>query len=231
MNAIPLVASAALMGLAGAPHCTAMCAAPCAGVVRACGSQRANAPAFQIGRLAGYAAAGAVAAAGLAWLQRWLSVAPVLQPLWTLLHLAALALGLWMLAQGRLPVLRRSTVVSTDPLPEGWQRIRGPVRAAAAGGAWIAWPCALSQSALLLAALGSSAWQGAAVMATFALASAPGLVAAPWLLGRLQRLRPSAGTVEASVWPIRAAGLMVAVGSAWALGHGLWMRAAAWCAS
>jgi sulfite exporter TauE/SafE len=231
MNVVPLVAAAALMGLAGMPHCTAMCAAPCAAVVRSCGSARGTGVAFQAGRVAGYATAGAVAASAASWLQRWLSVAPVLQPLWALVHLAALALGLWMLARGRLPMLQRSIGAATNALPGGWQRVHGPVRAAAAGSAWIAWPCALSQSALLLAALGSAGWQGATAMAAFALASSPGLVAAPWLLARLQRLRPAAGSVDAAVWPIRGAGLMLAAGSAWALGHGLWGRVAALCAT
>jgi sulfite exporter TauE/SafE len=231
MNVVPLIAAAGLMGLAGLPHCTAMCAAPCAAVVRGCGGAPGAGAAFQTGRWAGYAAAGAVVASGASWLQQWLSIAPVLQPLWALVHLAALALGLWMLAQGRLPVLQRSTTVTANPLPVGWQRVQGPARAAAAGAAWIAWPCALSQSALLLAALGSGAWQGAAAMSAFALASSPGLVAAPWVLARLQRLRPTTGTNDASAWPIRGAGLMLAAGSAWALGHGLWTRVAALCAS
>lgn len=96
-----LIASAALLGLAGAPHCTAMCAAPCTAIVGA-GGARAQA-AFHTARVASYAMAGAVVAASagaLAGLAQW---SPVLRPLWTLLQVAALGLGLWLLWQGRQP--------------------------------------------------------------------------------------------------------------------------------
>ena len=90
MDGWALVAAAGLMGLAGLPHCAAMCAAPCAAVA---GRGPAGQPLFQAARLLGYGAAGAVAAAGVGMLREGLAFSPALRPLWTLLHLAALILA------------------------------------------------------------------------------------------------------------------------------------------
>jgi sulfite exporter TauE/SafE len=222
-----LVAAAGLMGLAGLPHCAAMCAAPCAAVA---GRASLSQVAFQAARIAGYASAGAVAAASVAALRDGLAFAPALRPLWTLLHLAALAFGLWMLARGRWPTwLARANAA---PVPSGgWQRIAGPVRSACAGAAWIAWPCALSQSALLVSALADSPAQGAMAMAAFALASAPALWIGPLLLQRWARPGGIGVSLVEAAWPVRTAGALVALGSAWALGHGLWAPFLAWCTS
>src|SRR5512134_2385262 len=166
-----LIAAAGLMGLAGLPHCAAMCAAPCAAVT---GRGAAAQPLFQVSRVAGYAIAGAVAAAGVAALREGLAFTSLLRPLWTLLHLLALTLGLWMLWRGQWPAWLQRDVAAPAHAGAGWQRIVvAPARSAAAGALWIAWPCALSQSALLVAALGSTPQQGAAAMAAFAIASSP----------------------------------------------------------
>jgi hypothetical protein len=220
MDGWALVAAAALMGLAGLPHCAAMCAAPCAAVA---GRGAASQPLFQAARVGGYAAAGALAAASVGLLRDGLALAPLLRPLWTLLHLAALAVGLWMLWQGRWPSFAQRRAPSSAA-PAGWQRIALPARSAGAGALWIAWPCALSQSALLVAALGDTPGQGAAAMAAFALASSPAL----WLAALVARGTRAAGEM-AMAWGVRAAGGLLAAGSAWALGHGLWERVVAWC--
>jgi hypothetical protein len=222
MDGWALVAAAALMGLAGLPHCAAMCAAPCAAVA---GRGAASQPLFQLARVGGYAAAGALAAAGVGALRDVLALAPVLRPLWTLLHLAALAVGLWMLWHGRWPSFAQRRA-PTSAAPAVWQRIALPARSAGAGALWIAWPCALSQSALLVAALGDTPGQGAAAMAVFALASSPALWLAPFVLRGTR-----AGGEAALTWGVRAAGALLSAGSAWALGHGLWQRAIAWCFS
>lgn len=230
MDPTGLVLATGLMGLAAIPHCAAMCAAPCAAVTRGCGPSASVQPAFQLGRVAGYALAGALAASAMGALQQWMGIAPVLRPLWTLVHAAALALGLWMLIQGRMPILRVGAVHPTSPaIPQGWQRIQGPARGAGFGMAWIAWPCALTQGALMMSALADQPWGGAAAMATFALASSPGLVVGPLLMRRLAGPRGESWT--AGAWPLRLAGLMLVLASGWALGHGLWARVAEWCAT
>jgi hypothetical protein len=62
-------------------------------------------------------------------------------------------------------------------------------------------------------------------MALFAMASAAGLAAAPWLWWRL-----GAGSAGAATgWATRASGLLLAAASGWALGHGLWQQVAAYC--
>ena len=61
-----LAVTAVLMGLAGGPHCVAMCGAACAGLAQAAGPRQHQAlTAFQIGRLTGYSVLGAVAAGGM----------------------------------------------------------------------------------------------------------------------------------------------------------------------
>jgi sulfite exporter TauE/SafE len=229
MQAGALVLTTGLMGLAGMPHCVAMCAAPCAAATRACGGGRGMSTAFHVGRLAGYAAAGAVAASSAGALQQWLGTVPALRPLWTLVQMAALTLGLCMLWRGRLPAWRPAALApsTSSAQPVKWHAMRGATRSALVGGAWIAWPCALSQSALLVSLLSDRGWQGAAAMATFAIASSPGLVVGPLVLQRLSR-RKGAAAAEVT-WPVRAAGATVAAAALWALGHGLWERAAALC--
>lgn len=78
-----LAATALLMGLAGGPHCLAMCAAPCAVVTgqgrsqeqvvqwQPRGGHARRLAAYHLGRMLGYAAVGGLAAMAmqsLAWL-------------------------------------------------------------------------------------------------------------------------------------------------------------------
>ena len=173
MTQWPLVLAALALGAASVPHCAVMCAAPCAALTN--GAARASV-AFHAARAAGYMAGGAVAASSVAALGEWSLAAPALRPVWTLMHLTFLALGAYWVITGRaLTLLRREA-----PLPQVVvvRRSRS-LRATIAGLAWVAWPCATLQAALLLAALASDAAGGALVMGSFALASIPGLVALP----------------------------------------------------
>ncbi len=243
-----LIASAALLGLAGAPHCAAMCAAPCTAVV---GRDGAAAQAvFHGARIASYALAGAVVASSAGALSALAQASPALRPLWVLVQAAALALGLWLLWQGRQPawmgaVGRRAVpglpagattvgAISASPLSASattsgtgaavirLHRQPGAVwRSAAAGGLWVAWPCGLLHSALLVAAMSNTAAAGAAAMAAFAALSAAGLVWGPWLWRRL-------GT-RAEPWAARLAGLALAAAAGWALLHGVWHDIAVYC--
>jgi len=223
-----LVAGAALLGLAGAPHCAAMCGAASAALWRGCGGARAGL-AFHAGRLAGYAAVGAVLATGVASLGWLAGVSPALRPLWALLHVAALALGLWLLARGQQPawLAQWGRRAAPQAAAGGWQRMHGPLRAGAAGSLWFAWPCGLLQSAWVMAALADGPLAGASVMAAFALASSVGLWAGPWLWSRWGGGRLSQRGLRTSV---RAAGACLAVASGWSLARGLWPAVSAWCA-
>ena len=220
-----LIVSAALLGLAGTPHCAAMCGAPCAALVG--GNSGTALVAFHLTRVASYAAGGAVAAASVGALAALSQLTPSLRPLWTLLHVLALALGLWLLWHGRQPAwMGRLGRAPSTASETGWQRMAAPVRAAAGGSLWVAWPCGLLQSALVVAGLVGNAWSGAGAMAAFAMASSGGLVAAPWLWQRYLR-KPGAQRVER--WVVRASGLMLVVASGWTLGHGIWHQVAAFC--
>jgi uncharacterized protein len=199
---IALVASATLMGLAGMPHCAAMCSAPCA---LAGGKRPAK---LLAGRLLGYAAGGAVAAASAEALARASQSVVLLQPAWALLQAALLLFGLTLLARGRVPAWLGA--VSWRPQPR---------HAFATGMAWVVMPCGLLHAALLLSSLSGSPLSGAAAMAGFALASTPGLVIAP--LWRARLLKRGAG---GEVLALRLAGLALALGAAWGLAHGVWER-------
>jgi len=222
-----LIVSAGLLGLVGAPHCAAMCGAPCSALARRCGGGSAAWAGFLGGRMVSYIAAGAAVAAGVALLNAIGNLAPALRPLWAALHLAAFGIGAWMLFTGALPAWFErlgAPARSAQPAPReaGWQPVAGPLRAAGAGSLWVALPCGLLQSALVVAALASTPLQGAAAMAAFAATSSLGLAVLPmaWARG-----------VEVSTlrWAVRASGSLLIVGSGWALGHGLWQRVAAYC--
>ena len=217
---LALATTALVMGLAGGPHCTAMCAAGCAGIVRMGGGSRLAPWLFQAGRLAGYTVAGAVVAEavqGLSWLA---GQTAALRPVWTLFHVAVLAWGLMLL------VLARQPLWVSEAGRAAWARLR-PVAGArgglfAAGALWAFMPCGLLYSALLVASLTASAAQGAAVMALFALGSSVSLFAGPWLLLRLREARSGA-------WGIRLAGLALLLASGWALWMGITQPTGLWC--
>jgi sulfite exporter TauE/SafE len=145
-----------------------MCGAACAGLGQAAGERRAQAlMAFQLGRLGGYALLGAVAAAsvqGLGWLT---TQSAAIRPVWTLLHLSALVLGLLLMLQARQPVWLDAAARRL------WARVRalntrwGRAAPWMVGGLWAFMPCGLLYSALMVAALTSQPLEGAVTMALF----------------------------------------------------------------
>jgi len=231
-----LILSALLMGLAGSAHCVAMCGATSMAVVRSCSTQR-TAPAqigFHLGRFVGYVVLGAVVASSVSAMSSWGQASPVLRPFWTMAHVAALALGLYLLIRGMQPAWmarlgKPVSATSSEPLPGGWQRMKGPVRATAAGSVWWLWPCGLLQSALVVAALADGAAGGAAVMAAFAIASSVGLSVGPVLWWRLASAFRNGDPNRTVTWATRLSGAFLVAGSTFAMGHGLWPAVAAWC--
>jgi len=210
------------LGAAAAPHCAFMCGTPCAALT---GGSRGRGAAFHAGRLASYMAGGALAAASVSAIGAWARASRLLQPAWTLVQLGFLALGLWWLFAGRMPRrLVRDGTVPVRVVP----RRRGALRAGLAGLGWVGWPCAALQGALLLAALADGAAGGALVMAVFALASAPALLAAPWLWTRLRRAG-GGGAERATAASWRVAGAALAITSGWALLRIVQDRIAAAC--
>ena len=223
-----LVVTGLLMGLAGGPHCVAMCGAACAGIGRASnGANTRSMWIFQLGRLIGYSALGSVVAASMQGLG-WLSVhSAALRPVWTLFHVAAAMLGLMLLWQARQPVWLEAGARTV------WLKVRSAAGGLTGGGAsgaaplllgvlWSLLPCGLLYSALLVAALTSSTLEGAAVMALFALGSSVSLMAGPWLWLRLRKQ-------GSGQWAIRLAGLALLATSLGALWMGLVHNTAPWC--
>jgi sulfite exporter TauE/SafE len=218
-----LAITALMMGVMGGPHCVAMCGAACAGLGQAAGAQRGQALlAFQVGRVLGYSFLGAVAAASVQALG-WLTVqSAAIRPVWTLLHVAAVVLGLLLMWTARQPVWLDGAARQL------WARVRafnarwGRAAPWLVGGLWALMPCGLLYSALMVAALTSQPLEGAATMALFALGSSISLWAGPWLFLRMQSLGDGA-------WGIRVAGFALAAVSAWALWMGLVHDQAPWC--
>lgn len=223
-----LVVTSLLMGLAGGPHCAAMCGAACAGIGQAGGGIHTRAMwVFQLGRFFGYSTLGAVVAGSMQGLG-WLSVhSAALRPVWTLVHVTAAMLGLVLLWQARQPVWLEAGARAV------WFWVRSAAGAMKGGGAsdtaallvgflWSLLPCGLLYSALLVAALTGSWWQGAAVMALFAVGSSVSLMAGPWLWLRLRKQ-------GSGQWAIRLAGLILLATSVWALWMGLVHNTAPWC--
>jgi sulfite exporter TauE/SafE len=217
-----LVATALLMGLAGGPHCAAMCGAACSGAMRIAGPPTARtAWVFQSGRIAGYALAGAAAAAAVQSLAWASTSAAALRPAWVLFHLAVLGWGLALLVLARQPAWAGTAAQRL------WNRVRpqaGRGSVFAAGALWALMPCGLLYSALLVASLTGSVAGGALAMALFAAGSAVSLVIARALLLRLQR----SGNAGRD-WGTRLSGLLLVGAAGWALWMDLGQRIAAWC--
>ncbi len=184
-----LLISALLMGLAGGPHCLVMCGSACMGVSRMPGQSAArNLLLFQAGRLAGYAALGAIAALSMNALGWMAEQTAVFHPLWSMLHIAGVIWGLWLMFRAEQPLWvsraaqriwqtmsTQTSALSKQALTPLWL-----------GMVWALLPCGLLYSALLVAMFTAGAVQGALVMAMFALGGGLMLTVFPWLWSRLR---------------------------------------------
>ena len=229
-----LALTALLMGLGGGPHCLAMCGAACAGIGRAAQKQGASQGTsamllFQLGRIIGYSALGALAAStmqGVGWLS---TQSAAFRPVWTLFHLFAFMVGVLLLWRAEQPIWVETFGRAI------WRRVQNMTAhmrlrhggAVVLGALWSLLPCGLLYAGLLVAALSNSPLEGAGVMALFALGSALVLTIGPWLWLRLHKFQP--GGDPTGAWGVRLAGLALAASSAWALWMGLVEYQAPWC--
>lgn len=220
-----LALTALLMGLVGGPHCVAMCGAACAGIGQAAGPRKNTALlTFQLGRILGYSLLGGLAAASMQGLG-WLTVqSAALRPLWSLLHIAALVLGLVLLVQARQPQWLDVAGKRIWHAARGWASGWGGGAPLVLGTMWALLPCGLLYSALLVAALAGGPVAGAMVMALFALGTSVTMLAGPWLWLRLRGASPDDGQ-----WGVRLAGAALAASSGWALWMALAHNQAPWC--
>ena len=229
---VSLLATAAVMGLVGGPHCLAMCGAACVGVSKlSAHSSLRPVVLFQIGRLIGYATLGAIAAASMQGLG-WLTLhSAALRPVWSMVHIAALVMGLMLVIRAEQPLWL------SDAAQGIWHKLSSPQQRQTLhqhplgplllGMVWAFLPCGLLYSALLVALLSGSALTGAAVMSCFALGGAIMLMLAPWLWNRL--LQFDLARISVSSMGVRLAGLGLAASAAWALRMGLVEQQAPWC--
>ncbi len=178
--------------------------------------------AFHAGRIVGYSAAGAAAALatqGLAWLS---AQGAGLKPLWTLFHLLVMTWGLSLLVLARQPDWAQRASLQL------WAKVGPYVRHNSglfiAGVLWVFMPCGLLWSALLVASLTASPWEGALAMFAFATASSIGLLLVPGLMARLRAVqRPGRD------WGTRLAGAVLVFTALAALGMDLGRQVLAYC--
>lgn len=185
-----LLATAFVMGLAGIPHCTAMCGAACAAAF-----PRGLSPWALLGRAVGYACLGVVAATAAGLVSRWGQQVAMLKPLWMMAQLAMVLLGGFMLVRGVIPqqvehagkgvYLRLRARWPSSP--DGARAPLGRLAPVLAGLAWALLPCGLLYAALMVAALAPRPWEGGLVMLAFALPSAVGVWAAPAMMRWLRQ--------------------------------------------
>jgi uncharacterized protein len=211
-----------LTGLFGSVHCVGMCggivgalsavqrpAFP-VGVVTLAGPQAASAPllvlAYNTGRIASYATAGALAG-GLAGAAAALThLAAIETALYWLANLMLVALGLYLVdawrGLARLEALGQLLWSRVRALIKPLMPMDSAFKALALGGVWGWLPCGMVYSVLLTAMLSGSAASGAAVMVAFGLGTLPTLFGLG-LMGA--RLRAAARRRDLRV----AAGLLI----------------------
>jgi hypothetical protein len=223
--ALPLAALAA--GLASGVHCIGMCG----GIVAAFSARRGLGPsgapeaappewarqlAFNAGRIATYAGAGAVAGS-VVGLGVWVSGAlPVQTALFVAANAMLVLMGLYLAGAGRalvrLEALGAPVWRSLQPLAARWLPADTLPQAFAAGAVWGWLPCGLVYAALATAAFAGSPERGAAVMLAFGLGTAPNLLAAGFAAARV-RAWASRRSVRV------AAGMLVLASGVFGLAH------------
>jgi sulfite exporter TauE/SafE len=211
-----------MMGVAGGPHCVAMCGGACA-YIQQNQTKQFDYLIFQLGRICGYASLGAVAAysvKSLAWVSEQTAT---LHPLWTFFHVLVLVWGLMLLLLARQPIW-------ADKVGKGiWARLRqaaGPSKGVfLTGMLWVLMPCGLLYSALLVASLQANPVNGAISMATFAAGSSISLILAPQLWLKLK----SGISWLTDATSMRLAGLLLTLVSATAIWMDLTHQVKIWC--
>jgi len=211
-----------LMGIAGGPHCVAMCGGMCA-YIQQQQSPQALYLQFHIGRLLGYAILGAIAAVSVKSLAWFSSQTVALHPLWTFFHAMVFAWGLLLLLFARQPVW-------VDVFGrQVWARLKAVSQhsrgAVTTGMLWALMPCGLLYSALLVASLQASAFHGAVSMASFAVGSSLFLIVGPILWAKLK----NGNRWLSDRLSMRLAGLFLCTVSAVAIWMDVFHQTKIWC--
>lgn len=205
-EALMVLGTGAVAGLASIPHCAGMCG-PLAAFACTRRPVRAAPLRYQAGRTLGYAIAGAIAGGFGA------VVTSALPAVWTGALLSwslAIALGiaawrLWRLGSPG-PAGSATVALGTGPRRRSlFDRVvqRAPREPALFGLVTALLPCGALLAALLLAAGSSSSFGGALVMLGFVTTSGAGLLGVAWLASRLR------GVASPTALRLLAVGLMV----------------------
>ena len=208
--------AAFLTGLLGGAHCVGMCG----GIVAAMSWQEGGRQPFSFhlayssGRIASYAAAGALA--GLIGSAAFLSATlyPLQQGLYLLAQLILILLGLYLAGLDRSVLLLERVGGVLWRRVQPWLARVMPIRslpqALAAGALWGWLPCGLVYSVLVSALAAGEAGRGALLLLLFGLGTLPNLLLMGWAADSLRQL-------VRRVWVKRAAGLGVASLGVWGL--------------
>lgn len=178
-----VLAAAALTGLLGGVHCVAMCG----GIATTLGGTATkgfhSALALNLGRVLGYALAGAVVGGlggGLLQLVRIEGLAQSLRTLVGLVMLAAAARLLW---PRRFHLLNKPGAWLwrwLQPLRDRGSHVAGPFRPLLLGALWGWLPCGLSTTLLVAAWLEADALHGGLLMLAFGLGTLPLMTSLSW---------------------------------------------------
>jgi sulfite exporter TauE/SafE len=206
-----------LVGLLGGTHCMAMCGGIVGALTVGTPPGRRHWPlhlAYNLGRIASYALAGAVmGAVGQAGLLLE-GALPVQMTLYVLANLMLVALGLYLVGvpQGLTFLERGGQKVwaRLQPLTRRFLPATSVSRALPLGMLWGFLPCGMVYSVLSMTLLTGSALRGAGLMLAFGLGTLPNLLLAGFLLRRFRDV------VQGRAVRI-AAGLLVAGFGVWGL--------------
>jgi uncharacterized protein len=217
--------AAFLTGLLGGTHCVGMCG----GIVAAMSFQgevgksevgNGRPPTihfhigYSVGRIASYAALGALA--GLLGSAAFLSdsLYPLQRGLYVLAQVILILLGLYLAGLNQsIRVLERAGSAvwkRVQPLLAKVMPVRNLGQAVAAGALWGWLPCGLVYSVLVMALSAGSAMHGAALLLAFGLGTLPNLLLMGWAAESLRNF-------ARKTWVKRGAGLLVAAMGVWGL--------------
>jgi uncharacterized protein len=223
MNADLLVlGSAALSGLMGAAHCAAMCGGIATGFTIHGHAGWAAALQPNLGRIAGYTIAGAIAGGLGHGIVRVAGMSELAQAARAAVGIVLIITALRLFdARGRFAFLAAPGQLAGRWLAPLWRiaapGARGP-RRLLAGLLWGWLPCGLSSTVLFAAWLQASAVQGAATMLAFGIGTLPVMVPLTWSGARMGQVLQRRG------WRATAAAIVLIAGLAtllapWLAGH------------
>lgn len=232
--AVISIASATLAGLAGSVHCLAMCGGMAGALgLRAGGGASAMSRAqaaslYHVGRLGGYALAGAVCGglgAGVQWLDRSSAI----------VHVLRIASGVLMvLIAARVALHWNALAVLERAGARFWTLLRplavrqatdGDARAALTLGLLWGWlPCGLVYSMLLFAAMSGSALTGAAILFAYGVGTLPSMLGATMFAGQIQ------SWLHRPAWRVASSALLGVFGIWTVIGAAISSHAALFCA-